>query len=95
MTGWLDTLPPAVRHGLIVFFGTLVGTYAVSVANAFQGTGLDTFDWTGSVAPALAAAVAATLAALGITGLTPLTQQYGVKGKVTVPSVNGIQDDEA
>jgi hypothetical protein len=83
MTGWLDNLPAPLRHAVLVFVGTFLGTLATAVAGAYEGgSGLTAFDWQGNLAHAAVVAVGAVVAAVGLAGVLPPavggTSQYGV-----------------
>ena len=77
----LDRMPAVVRHGLIVFGGTLSGALLNAVVNAQGVTGVQ---W-GTVIPhSIDSAFYATAVTLVALVVTPLTRQYGVGAKATV-----------
>lgn len=77
--GWMDRLPPAVRHGLIGLLAALIA-YAT---NEYVNWGLN---------PALYPVVGAALG-VAVLWVTPLCKQYGV-GSSVQPAPTGAAQDE-
>lgn len=83
MTGWLDRLPPALRHLILAVVAAILLTM-VEVYN----TNPDAF--LASVPPAFSAIVAALITVL-IAYITPFTTQYGVGSRTAAETV--VEDD--
>ena len=74
----LDKLPAPVRHGLMVFFGAASSKVIAAITTANGVTGVD---WRTVLEDALNVGATATVSVLLVMYITPLTKQYGVKGK--------------